>query len=93
MHVRRDATPLQRAFPLVLIAQGNRQDAPDQAVLSEFLASHGYVVASELTRALAIAAERKGAQFLDGGRVQRIAMATDSGESAARISPTIFGMK
>jgi dienelactone hydrolase len=46
MHARRDATPVRRAFPLMLIAQGNHQDAPDQAVLSEFLASHGYIVAS-----------------------------------------------
>jgi pimeloyl-ACP methyl ester carboxylesterase len=31
-------------FPVVLVAQGNAQTAPDQAVLSEYLASHGYVV-------------------------------------------------
>jgi dienelactone hydrolase len=30
--------------PLVVIAQGNGEDAPDQAVLAEYLASHGYVV-------------------------------------------------
>jgi dienelactone hydrolase len=46
MSARRDATPLKRAFPLVLVAQGNHQDAPDQAVLTEFLASHGFIVAS-----------------------------------------------
>jgi dienelactone hydrolase len=33
-------------FPLVLLAQGNGEDAADQAVLAEFLASYGYVVAS-----------------------------------------------
>jgi len=33
-------------FPLVLIAQGNGQSAPDQAPLAEWLASHGYVVAT-----------------------------------------------
>lgn len=31
---------------LSLIAHGNGQDAADQAVLAEFFASHGYVVAS-----------------------------------------------
>jgi pimeloyl-ACP methyl ester carboxylesterase len=33
-------------FPLILVAQGNGQDAADQAVLAETIASHGYVVAS-----------------------------------------------
>lgn len=33
-------------FPLVVIAQGNGQSAQHQAVLSEYLASHGYVVAT-----------------------------------------------
>src|SRR5205823_2242222 len=34
--------------------------------------SHGYVSAIELTRALAAAARRNGAQFVDRGRVHRI---------------------
>ena len=38
--------PLDRAFPLVLVAQGNGEDAADQAVLCEYLASQGFVVAS-----------------------------------------------
>ncbi len=33
-------------FPLVFVVQGNAQSASGQAVLSEFLASHGYVVAT-----------------------------------------------
>ena len=36
---------------------------------------HGFVIASELTRALAAAARRYGAQLLEGGRVRRIARA------------------
>jgi dienelactone hydrolase len=36
----------QGRFPLVLIAHGNGQDAMDQAILSEYVASHGFVVAS-----------------------------------------------
>jgi dienelactone hydrolase len=39
---RREAGP----FPLVLIAHGNGQDAVDQAVFSEYLASQGLVVVS-----------------------------------------------
>ena len=33
-------------FPLVLVAQGNGQSAADQAVLCEFLASRGFIVAT-----------------------------------------------
>lgn len=33
-------------FPLVMVMQGNGQSASAQAVLAEFLASHGYVVAT-----------------------------------------------
>ena len=47
MVARRDARPLpSRRFPLVFIVQGNGQSASGQAVLSEYLASHGYVVAT-----------------------------------------------
>lgn len=38
--------PLREAFPLVLVAQGNGEDAGDQVVLCEYLASRGLVVAS-----------------------------------------------
>jgi dienelactone hydrolase len=45
MYARRDAEPLAgKKFPLVYIAQGNMQTASAQAVLGEYLASHGYVV-------------------------------------------------
>ena len=40
------APPLDGAFPLVLIAQGNGQDVIDQVVLCEYLASQGFVVAA-----------------------------------------------
>jgi dienelactone hydrolase len=46
MTARRDAPPKQTRFPLVLIFQGNGQNAADQAVLAEHIASHGYVVAT-----------------------------------------------
>ena len=41
---RVDATKIPGKFPLVLIAQGNQQRPLHQAVLGEFLASHGFVV-------------------------------------------------
>ena len=41
-----DGRPITGSFPLVLIAHGNQQDASDQVVWAEFLASHGFVVAS-----------------------------------------------
>jgi dienelactone hydrolase len=46
MRARRGAPRARRSFPLVLLAVGNAQDALDHAVLAEYLASHGYVVAS-----------------------------------------------
>lgn len=42
----RDAPSAPERFPLVLVAQGNLHSAHHQVVLCEYLASHGYVVAS-----------------------------------------------
>jgi dienelactone hydrolase len=41
-----DPPPAGDRFPLVLVAQGNGQTVQDQAPLAEYLASHGYVVAT-----------------------------------------------
>jgi dienelactone hydrolase len=41
-----DAPRARGRFPLVIIAQGNYHSAYNQAVLGEYLASHGYVVAT-----------------------------------------------
>lgn len=46
MSAVRDASPRGGRFPVVLIAQGNQHDAADQAVLAEYLASHGWIVAT-----------------------------------------------
>jgi dienelactone hydrolase len=46
MAARRGAAPRAGRFPVILVGQGNAHGAPDQAVLAEYLASHGYVVAS-----------------------------------------------
>jgi dienelactone hydrolase len=40
----RDAPAAAGAFPIVALAQGNAQTAGDQAVLGEFIASHGFIV-------------------------------------------------
>jgi dienelactone hydrolase len=39
-------SPLEETRPLVLIAQGNGEDAADQVVLCEYLAGEGFVVAA-----------------------------------------------
>ncbi len=41
---RADAPAAAGTFPLVLVAQGNGQSAHHQAILSEWLASHGFIV-------------------------------------------------
>jgi dienelactone hydrolase len=41
-----DVDPAPGSFPLVVVAQGNGGAAPDLALLAEYLASHGYVVAT-----------------------------------------------
>ncbi|MGZ8867204.1 MAG: dienelactone hydrolase family protein [Thermoanaerobaculia bacterium] len=46
MFAWRDAPPLRRSFPLIILAVGNAQDALDHAVLAEYLSSHGYVIAA-----------------------------------------------
>src|SRR5205085_6233007 len=46
MLAARDAPPVGGRFPLVLLAQGNGQTLRDQAPLAEYLAGHGYVVAT-----------------------------------------------
>ena len=40
-------------FPLILIAQGNGQSAFDQAVLSEYFATHGFTVATTVSPTVA----------------------------------------
>lgn len=46
VYARANAHVAAGKFPLVFVVQGNEQSASGQAVLSEFLASHGYVVAT-----------------------------------------------
>ena len=51
VYARAGASAAAGAFPLVLVAQGNGQSASDQAILSEFLASHGFVVCTTPSQA------------------------------------------
>lgn len=46
MFARSEMEPEEGPFPLIIVAQGNMQSAHHQAILSEYLASHGYVVAT-----------------------------------------------
>jgi dienelactone hydrolase len=46
MRAVRDAPAAEGSFPLVLLAPGNAQSAEDMAALAEFLAAHGFLVAS-----------------------------------------------
>ena len=46
LYASASAKALDGEFPLVLVAQGNGQDVFDQVVLCEYLASHGFVVAT-----------------------------------------------
>lgn len=45
-YARRDAQSLHKPFPMVFIVQAGGQSDADHAVLAEFLASHGYIVAT-----------------------------------------------
>ena len=51
--------PIDRSFPLVLIAQGNGEDVADQVVLCEYLASRGFVVAATPSPMLRVPLERE----------------------------------
>jgi dienelactone hydrolase len=71
--------PVTGRFPLVLLAHGNQQDAADQAILAEFLASNGFVVASTPSPMLRERMERQS-QLADFAEMQaadlRAAVAT-----------------
>jgi dienelactone hydrolase len=56
---RRSAPAIAARSPLVLVGQGNGQSTADQVVLCEYLASHGYVVASTPSPTLRAALERE----------------------------------
>jgi glycine oxidase len=61
---------------LLLDAQAVRSEEPqlgDGAIGGLLIESHGFVGAVDLTRALAAAARRHGAQLIEGSRVRRIA--------------------
>jgi dienelactone hydrolase len=59
LHATGNARPVDRAFPLVLVAHGNAQDVTDQVVFCEYLASHGFVVAATPSPMLRTPMERE----------------------------------
>jgi glycine oxidase len=69
----------RRGVPCELLdGDGARRAEPlvaDDAIGGLLIPGQGFVVASELTRALATAARHHGAQLVEGGRVRRIARA------------------
>lgn len=91
MRATRDAPLAPGHPPLVAIAQGNREDAPDQAVLAEYLASHGYfvlttpspMIATPMTDESQIAAF--AARQADDLRAALLAGERDLGVSASRV--------
>ena len=67
---RREARRANHRFPIVLLAQGSYEAAYSQAILAEFLASHGFVVA---TSPAPLLLESEGAArrtLLDLARIQ-----------------------
>jgi len=78
----------KKRFPLVLVAQGNGESVPDQAILAEYLASHGYVVATTPSPAVRRAmkdaseigefAELQASDLMSALRVVREAMPIDT---------------
>lgn len=56
-------------------ARAEEPHLADDVIGGLLVPTHGFVAASELTRALATAARRHGAQLVEGGRVRRIAKA------------------
>lgn len=68
----RNAEPAAGRFPVVFVAQGERGAAQDQALLAEYLASYGWVVAtSPAPGRLGPAAEGPAALFLDASQQAR----------------------
>ncbi|HEX7419515.1 MAG TPA: hypothetical protein VF505_06490 [Thermoanaerobaculia bacterium] len=51
MFARRDAAAIDKKFPVVMIVAKDAESAPDHAMLAEFLAGHGYVVAVATAKA------------------------------------------
>ena len=71
-----DALARRDVTALLLDAQAVRTEEPqlgDGAIGGLLIESHGFVAAGELTRALAAAARRSGAQLIERSRVRRIA--------------------
>lgn len=87
----RDAAPAAGSFPLVILAQGNFHSPYNQAVLAEYLASHGYVVATTPSQSLVDGPPPEGASVL----VQVRAQAADLAQAirTVRALPNVDGRR
>ena len=82
--------------PMVYIAEGNGQTAADQAILSEFLASHGYIVVTSpsvmrITGPLAADAQLGARAEEQADDIDRAASATGDSPNAVNIPVSVLG--
>jgi dienelactone hydrolase len=84
MYARSGAAPADQTFPLVLVAQGNSQSAHHQAVLSEFVASHGFIVCTTPSQVRLGDAIRSEADVLPGAIAQAADLAVAERYARAR---------
>jgi len=70
VYARADAPAAPGTFPLVLVAQGNGQSAHHQAILSEWLASYGFVVCTTPSQARLGTSMTSEADVLPNARAQ-----------------------
>jgi dienelactone hydrolase len=93
LHALPAPPPLDRSMPLILVAQGNGQDAIDQVVLSEYLASHGFVVASTPSPMLRTPMQREdqAGEFADV-QASELAMAIDLVAAGMRVNAQRIGI-
>jgi dienelactone hydrolase len=87
---RADALRAPGKFPLVVIAQGNQQRSLHQAVLAEFLSSHGFVVVT--TTSTTVGAPMRTADDV-GPAAQREAEQLQALVSLGRALPEVDGSR
>jgi len=88
LYANASAHPADGTYPLVLVAQGNGQGVADQAVLCEYLASHGFVVATTASPTLRMPLEREDqVGAVAEAQASDLAAARDAVAAALRLEP------